>query len=755
MKVCGLEFTSALIDHINQKLNQEPETSRRRLARFVCERMDWKSVSGRYKETSCRKALILMGKQGIIMLADCNNNGCRVSKEVRKNICQESVHLECTLGEMGTIDLELITYCRSKAANIWKDMMDRHHYLGGTLCGAQLRYLVRSSIYGYIGALGFSSSTWAMKKRDKFIGWTDKARISHIQQVVCNSRFLILPEVHVPNMASHILGQCIRRIGNDWKSFYGIEPVLIETFVDPKRFTGGSYRAANWIFVGKTSGRRAAEQGGEAKEIFVYPLCDQWQQILCEEPPYKPGQMHREAEYADWAEEEFGAVEFYDPRLTRRLTDLARDFYHQPQSPITQACGSHTKTVGAYRFFNNERVTMEKLLRAHTESCIERIRAHEVVLAVQDTTTLNYTDHPTTEGLGPIASDKKSMGLVVHDTMAFTPDGTPLGLLDVQSWARDIEDFGKKERRKQLPIEQKESIKWLKSYRAVHEVQKACPNTMLISVGDREADIYELFLEAVSKPDNPRLLVRVERSRNRKTQEARLWDEMAGHEVAGYQVIHVPRKGSQLARDATLEVRYKKVILMPPKGKAYPPVEVWMVYGLETDCPKEITSPLEWMLLTTVDVNSFEDACERLAWYAKRWGIEIFHRTVKSGCKIEDRQLSTQKSLEACLAIDMVIAWRIYYLTKLGREVPDAPCTVFFEDAEWKALHIFIKKTIPTDDQKPTLREAIRMTASLGGFLGRKSDKEPGTTTLWRGLQRLEDITATYLALLPHLKSGP
>jgi len=118
MKICGLEFTSAVIDHINQKLNQEPETSRRRLARFVCERMDWKSVSGRYKETACRKALILMGKQGIIMLADCNNNGCRVSKEVRKKICQESVHLECTLDKMGTIDLELITYCRSKSASI-------------------------------------------------------------------------------------------------------------------------------------------------------------------------------------------------------------------------------------------------------------------------------------------------------------------------------------------------------------------------------------------------------------------------------------------------------------------------------------------------------------------------------------------------------------------------------------------------------------------------------------------------------------
>lgn len=757
MKVCGLEFTSKTIDHINHKLNQTPTISRRGLARFVCEQMVWKSASGRYKEAACRKALMFLGKEGIISLAEYkSHHGHNASCKDKKQPPIESVHIACTLGELGTIELEGIAHCHSKAAGIWKEMMARYHYLGGALCGAQLRYLIRSSIYGYIGALGLSSSAWVMKKRDDFIGWTEKARRSHIQQVICNSRFLIMPEVHVPNLASHVLGQCARQIGDDWLLRYGIKPVLIETFVDPKRFKASSYRAANWICVGQTSGRRAAQQGQQAKDIYLYPLCGKWRQTLCEEPQYKLGQRHREPDYADWAQEELGAAELYDPRLTRRLMCLAHDFYNQPQSPITQACGSHAKTVGAYRFFNNERVSMEKLLRAHTESSIGRIRKHSVVLAVQDTTTVNYTTHHATEGLGPIStSGKNAVGLVVHDTMAFTPDGTPLGVLDVQCWARDGQDIGKRHRRKQLPIEQKESVKWLKSYRTVCEIQQACPETMLISMGDRESDIYELFLEAVSKPDNPKLLVRSERSRNRKTQEAYLWDEAVSLQIAGYQVIHVPRKGCQLAREAVLEVRYAKVSLTPPQGKGYPPVEIWMVYGREKDSPKSVTSPLEWMLLTTVDVNSFEDACQRLAWYTKRWGIEIFHRTLKSGCRIEDRQLGTAESLQSCLAIDMVVAWRIFHLTKLGREVPDAPCSIFFEEAEWKALHIFIHKTLPSPEQEPTLREAIRMTASLGGFLGRKSDGEPGTTALWRGLQRLEDITATYLTLLPHLKSGP
>jgi hypothetical protein len=383
---------------------------------------------------------------------------------------------------------------------------------------------------------------------------------------------------------------------------------------------------------------------------------------------------------------------------------------------------------------------------------VERIQAHQIVLAVQDTTSLNYTAHQATEGAGPINTTQDGLvGFLLHDTMAFTTEGTPLGLIDVQCWARDPQEKGKRDRRRELPIEQKESIKWLKSYRATDEVQKLCPKTMLVSVGDRESDMYELFLEAAQNPCGPEILVRCERSRNRKTGEDFLWDVMAERPIAGHQVVRIPARKGQSAREAHLEVRLACLTLKPPKGKQYPPVTVWMVYARENAG----ASPLEWMLLTTVATRSLDEGCERLNWYAKRWGIEVYHRTLKSGCKIEDRRLGTAESLEACLAVDMVVAWRIHHLTKLGREVPNSPCTLFFEEAEWKALHIFVTKTPVLPDREPTLRDAIRMTASLGGFLGRKSDKEPGATALWRGLQRLHDITATYCLLVPYLKSGP
>lgn len=232
-----------------------------------------------------------------------------------------------------------------------------------------------------------------------------------------------------------------------------------------------------------------------------------------------------------------------------------------------------------------------------------------MVLAVQDTSSLNYTTHAATDGLGPIGSwPKGPQGLHLHSTLAFSTSGTPLGFVDVQCWARDVESFGKKAKRHSLPIEERESYKWIVSYRAVAAIQKRCRKTMLVSVGDREAGL----------------------------------------------------------------------------------------------------------LLTTVPVGAFEQAIEKLQWYARRWGIEVLHRTLKSGCRIEQRQLGHGDRLEACLAIDLVVAWRIFHLTKLGRDVPHAHCTVYFDEAEWKALMAFSSGSPAVPDKPPSLREAIRLVATLG-----------------------------------------
>ncbi len=758
MRICGLEFNQDVLHRIRLTLDGTPSISRRSLARQVCEWKGWKAPSGRHKEAACRKALAVLDSKGLVDLPHSERGRTLGPGSKDRQTCPPKIAgIVCSLADMGRIDIEMVASCQSESSMTWKSLMDQYHYLGsGPVVGAQIRYLIHSSDYGYIGGMSFSSATWALRERDKLIGWTEGARRANLQRVICNSRFLIIPTIKVHNLASHVLSRCVDHVAQDWTTRYGVEPVILETFVDPQRFSGTCYRAANWVHIGKTSGRRANERdNGGPKEIFVYPLRKDWQEILRTEPHIGPGQRTRTIdEPADWVEEELGTAQFYDPRLNRRLFQLTRDFYTQPQAPITQACGSHAKAKAAYRFFENRRVSMDEVLSAHLESTIERIKSYNVVLAVQDTTSVDYTAQRGMEGLGPTGNENsKAIGVLVHDTMAFATDGTPLGLIDVQCWARDPQDKGR--RKDRLPIEQKESIKWLKSYQAVCGVQKVCPGTEFVSVGDRESDIYELFCEAAKNPDGPKLLVRCERSRNRRTETDFLWEEMASKPVAGMQVVKIPRRGCQLEREAKLEVRYAPVTLRPPDRKNYAPVKVWMVYVQEIDYPKSVKSPLQWMLLTTAEVYTLEDACERVAWYAKRWGIEVYHRTLKSGCRIEDRRFDSTESLEPCLAIDMVVAWRIYHLTKLGREVPDHPCTIFFQEAEWKALYILVNKTTDLPAKEPTMREAVRMLARLGGFLGRKSDGEPGTTVLWRGIQQLEPAVAMYVFLLPHLKHGP
>lgn len=624
--------------------------------------------------------------------------------------------------------------------------MDQYHYLGAPiLSGAQIRYVIKSVDYGYLGALAFSSASWALRERDKYIGWSEAARIANLKFVVRNDRFLILPTVRVKNLASRVLALALRRLTEDWQARYHVRPALVETFVDPKRFDGTCYKASNWVCVGKTSGRR----DGVTKKIFLRSLRNPWRDILCCEPRMVLGEGRPPDSPSSWAEREFGAIRLYDERLKRRLFSIAEDFYNSPQASIPEACGSKARTMGAYRLFDNEKVSMDVILTPHTESTIERIQAHKVVLAPQDTTTLNYSTHPGTVGFGPInAIGHKAMGLILHDTLAFTEEGTPLGILDAQCWARDPKDKGKRDRRKALPIEQKESMKWLRSYQRVVEIQKLCPETTLVSIGDREADIYELFLEATKEKSGPKLLVRAEKSRSRKVEQMHLWKFMAREDIAGMLKIHIPKSGNRKARDAMVDVRFSEVELTPPKNKNCRPITVWAVYILEKDCD-EGCSPIEWMLLTTAAVHTFEEAKKRVEWYSGRWGIEVYHRTLKSGCRIKERQLGTADRIETCLGVDMVVAWRIYHLTMLGREVPDHPCTVFFEEIEWKALCCYFTKTPEPPKEPPTLRQTIIMVAMIGGHLGRKSDGMPGTECIWRGLQRLDTAVDMY-AILKH-----
>lgn len=762
MVICGREFTTQDIDLIKDMIATNQHISRAQLSHTVCKAFNWRSPNGNLKDMSCRVALLKMSRKGIINLPQPHESPFLNIKKQGDNhqFIPNNKEIACDLSELKDIEIIKISSRYSKMHKIWKGLMDENHYLGsGFLCGQQIRYLINSKRHGYLGGFAFSSAAWRLQSRDNWIGWDDKTRIANLNKVVCNSRFLILPTVKVKNLASYALSICIKQLKEDWHKIYQIKPLLLETFIDRRYYKGTSYLASNWIHIGITKGRGRQDSGNRyeesIKDIYLYPLEKGFRKELCDKAAET--QDKKERVFIDWAEEEFSGAPLGDRRRVGRLITIARDFYARPNANIPQASESRAKSKAAYRFLQNKNNTMQNILKSHKEATIGRIAKEDIILAVQDTTTLNYSTHPATENLGLIGSKEEGLiGLIVHDTMAFNTEGTALGIIDVQSWVRDPADFGKKHIRKQLDIEQKESNKWLKSYEAAVAAQKQCPNTVLVSVGDREADIYELFYLALKDRKGPKVLIRAHHNRLLTEGQGQLYEYLRDMELAGIQQVQVPRRKSQPARKAGVEIRFAEITLKPPKDKkGLGELRIFGVLAEEAGVPEGVEG-LRWILLTTCEVKTFEQAVERVQWYCIRWGIEIYHKVLKSGCKIEQRQLGSADRIESCLAIDMVVAWRIYYLTKLGREIPDMPCTVFFEDAEWKALAAYKSKNPIPPEKPPTLKEAIHMAASLGGFLGRKSDGNPGTKTLWLGLQRLDDITEMWKIVIdPGLLRSP
>lgn len=750
-KSSGQIFTQGIVERIHARMDEQPDLSRRQLSREVCQWLDWRRPNGQWKEMSCRKALLTLARRGVVRLSASNTSPRRVVAPPLAASKAALPLIDVALETLGVLELIPVSAQEPELSAVWRELMTHHYLGGGPLCGAQVRYLLRSAQFGWLGGFAFSSSAWRVAARDEWIGWSAQAQALQRQQVVNNSRFLILPHVKVPNLASKALSLALQRLPADWLARYGVAPVLVETFVEKERYAGTCYLAANWQSIGLTCGRgrqdAARTQRVPHKEIFVYPLRPDFKAILCAVPTPPPGTRCRppsRPQTTDWAEEEFGGVDLGDARLTQRLQSLARDFYARPQANIPQACGSRAKIKAAYRFFDHPDTTIKTLLSGHYAATIERAQKELVVLSVQDTTSLNYSGHPAATGLGPIGSKVDGpTGLLVHDTLAFNVDGTPLGLVHVKCWARDVETFGKSAERRGLPIEEKESYKWMQSFTATSLAQQQSPDTMWVSVGDREADVYELFALAQADPNQTQLLVRAIQPRALADGSGSYVAHLDAMPSVGTQTLHVPRSHNKPARTAQLSIRYAPLELKCPRGKKLPSVHLWAVSAIEENPPPD-TEALNWLLLTTLPVTTFELAIEKLAWYAKRWGIEVYHRVIKSGCKIENRQLADANRIEACLALDMVVAWRIFHLTKLGRETPDLPCTVFFDDTEWKALAVHIHQNPTPPAEPPTLRQAIHWVASMGGFLGRKSDGEPGTQTLWLGIQRLDDISSMY-----------
>jgi Transposase Tn5 dimerisation domain/Transposase DNA-binding len=442
-----------------------------------------------------------------------------------------------------------------------------------------------------------------------------------------------------------------------------------------------------------------------------------------------------------WVAEEMTESQMHDARHGKRLATLLSELSERPVNSIPSACHGWAETVAAYRFLENPHVGFEEILSGHKQATLGRIRTQEVALLVQDTSFLNSGTLQPKAGMGTVKERVRDEYLL-HTTVAFTPERVNLGVLGATLWQRPEQPVGHKRKRK--PIEEKESYRWLEGYALACEVQHACAETVVVSVADCEGDIQEWFLDALGRADKERAEFLIRAKCNRRLApgavHSYLWEEMQAARPLGKLTFKLSRQADRPPRQVTLAVTARPVTFQGARrpGGRLPSVQVWAVYAKE-DKPPKGEDPIEWLLLTSVPVESFAGARLVMQWYRARWEIELFFRVLKQGCQIERLRLATAHRLLNALAIYLIIAWRIHTITMMGRAYPDAPCDIVFEPHEWQTIYT-MQFHNPPPPQPPPLRDTIRALAQLGGFLARRGDGEPGIKSIWQGYQRLHDF---------------
>lgn len=380
-------------------------------------------------------------------------------------------------------------------------------------------------------------------------------------------------------------------------------------------------------------------------------------------------------------------------------------------------------------------------MREETRS---RMEGQGRVFLVQDTTSFNYSGHAAVEGLGTL-ENKGSRGFFVHSTLAVSEAGLPLGVVAQQVWVRPVEELGKRSTRHERAFADKESYKWVDG---VQERASGRVWAQGVTVCDREAPIYE-FLDTTLQAQLD-FIVRGASGRSFTLDGVEVFEAITFQLIASVLTIALNRRPEHAARQATLHLRFGSLTLKRPQraDSTRDTLTVQVVEVNEPDPPAG-EEAVHWLLLTSLPVETVQHAQQIVTFYTYRWLIERFHFTLKSGCKREESQLRQEKRLERLLAVYSGVAWSLLWLTYLARLTPNAPCPTALTVPQWQALFTFIHRSSRLPVTVPSLHQAARWIAQLGGFLGRKADGDPGVKVLWRGWTRLHDIADTWLISHP------
>jgi hypothetical protein len=763
------------------------EESRTGLARWVCRHFRLQDVRGKPRVSSCLKVLRDFEREGELQLPgrilDIVKHW-RVRRQAKPVAKPQEVPAE--VGQIQDLQLCLVDPKDDEQMRTWNELMVGEHPQGKRrLVGRQLRYLVGSA-HGWLGAVGFSASALSLEARDRWIGWDAQQRQAQEGRVVNLSRLLIRPSVQCQNLASFVLGACVARVEKDFAARYGYEPWLLESFVDGQQHAGTCFQAANWKCVGQTKGRgrndRTSQFPESIKDIYVYPLVEDFRQRMgmSEEPALRlrPLAVEEGLGAKEWAQQEFGEVELGDQRLRDRLVRIMTDRADHPDASYLEAVGGDRYAVKGYYYFIDsprESLNPEAMLATHRKRTMQRMMSHPLALVVQDTTDLNFSRRPQTTGLGVVGSNQtgaKSLGLKLHSSVVLTPEGLPLGILRSVAEAPEPKGEGEKQSAGR-PMEEKKSFRWVQGLRDCVAAAEEMPETRLLMVADREGDIFELLAEAEATRKRVGVLVRAAHNRRLEGQEEKLWERLQASRNETCLEVTIPRQRSKqakrnkpeqpglAARPANLSVRFEKISVAATRSdqRSNSPLTLWGVYVRELEPPPE-AKPIEWLLLTTEEIETGQQAAELVGFYSRRWRIEEWHRILKTGCRVEEHQHQTGERLQRAIVLDVVLAWRIQLLTLLGREVPEIPCDVFFDDWEVRVLEALRPPPSPGQggkrgkrgkgakggkEKRPLLLgEAITQVAKLGGYLARGCDPPPGAECLWKGMSRLSGMADGY-----------
>ena len=457
-----------------------------------------------------------------------------------------------------------------------------------------------------------------------------------------------------------------------------------------------------------------------------------------------------------WVEDEFKAIELGDKRLNRRAIKIVENLGLAPGRTIPQSFQSWGEIKACYNFFDNSLVSDQKLLVPHIKKTIDRIKEYRVILLLSDTTDIDYTAKKAMDGKERL--DNKKTGLWLHPTIAVTPERLTLGIVDANFWSRKIEVPKDKKayaiHQNKLPIEEKESYRWLKSYIKACEIAKEAPKTQVINIADREGDIIEIFAASIEQAKQghsahfiirsqfDRLLEEQDLETNKKI-EKKLRQKLKEAVSVGEVEFIIPPTEKRSGRKVKQQIKAATVTLKPANKKWK--VNVNVVMAIEEN-PPEGEEPLVWILITSLPIDNFDDASLIISYYLCRWEIELFFKVLKSGCKIEERQLQSTQRMKVLISIFMLLAWRVMFTMMLGRVSSEISASELFEEAEWKSVYKILNKGNALPMQPPKLGDFMIMVATLGGYVEAKGGSPPGVKTMWKGMARMVDFAIAWEA---------